>query len=246
MEVNQQRDDEIELDLVEIFQLMISKMGIIILSGICLALVAIVGTKLFVTPQYQSVTKMYVLSKQNNDTLTNSDLQMSTLLTQDYAELIQSRTVTETVIAELGLNMKHENLLAKMEVVTSSNNRIITIKVLDEDPMMARDIANAIRNTAAAHIKNVMDSEAVNVVDEANIPDHKYSPSIMKNGVIAGFLGCCIAVALLLIQFLINDTIKTSEDVERYLGLGVLGTIPVAQNEKKKKKTKKAAKAKRR
>lgn len=244
MEVNQQRDDEIELDLVEIFQLMISKMGIIILSGICLALVAIVGTKLFVTPQYQSVTKMYVLSKQNNDTLTNSDLQMSTLLTQDYAELIQSRTVTETVIAELGLDMKHEDLLNKMEVVTASDNRIITIKVLDEDPMMARDIANAIRNTAAAHIKNVMDSEVVNVVDEANIPDQKYSPSTMKNGVIAGFLGCCIAVAFLLIQYLTNDTIKTSEDVERYLGLGVLGTIPVAQNEKKK--TKKAAKAKRR
>ena len=85
MEQNQLRDDEMEIDLREIFSLLISKIGIIILSGVILALVAIVGTKLFITPQYQSITKMYVLTKQNESALTNSDLQTSTLLTKDYA-----------------------------------------------------------------------------------------------------------------------------------------------------------------
>lgn len=238
METNQQRDDEIEIDLMEILNVLLSKLGLIILSGMVLALVAIVGTKLFITPQYQSVTKMYVLSKQNNDTLTNADLQTSTLLTKDYAELIQSRTVTEAVIAKLGLDMKHEQLLGKMEVVTATDNRIVTIKVLDEDPYVARDIANAVRDTAAEHIKNVMNSEAVNIVDEANVPDGKYSPSVMKNGLIAGVLGCFLAIAVILIQYISNDTIKVSEDVEKYLGLSVLGTIPMDKNEGKKKKKK--------
>lgn len=238
METNQQRDDEIEIDLMEILNVLLSKLGLIILSGMVLALVAIVGTKLFITPQYQSVTKMYVLSKQNNDTLTNADLQTSTLLTKDYAELIQSRTVTEAVIAKLSLDMKHEQLLGKMEVVTATDNRIVTIKVLDEDPYVARDIANAVRDTAAEHIKNVMNSEAVNIVDEANVPDGKYSPSVMKNGLIAGVLGCFLAIAVILIQYISNDTIKVSEDVEKYLGLSVLGTIPMDKNEGKKKKKK--------
>lgn len=238
METNQQRDDEIEIDLMEILNVLLSKLGLIILSGMVLALVAIVGTKLFITPQYQSVTKMYVLSKQNNDTLTNADLQTSTLLTKDYAELIQSRTVTEAVIAKLSLDMKHEQLLDKMEVVTATDNRIVTIKVLDEDPYVARDIANAVRDTAAEHIKNVMNSEAVNIVDEANVPDGKYSPSVMKNGLIAGVLGCFLAIAVILIQYISNDTIKVSEDVEKYLGLSVLGTIPMDKNEGKKKKKK--------
>lgn len=236
MEQNQQRDDEIEIDLREIFSVLISKLGMIILSGMILALLAIVGTKLFITPQYQSVTKMYVLSKQNNDTLTNSDLQTSTLLTRDYAELIQSRTVTEAVIAKLGLDMKHEQMIEKIEVSTTSDTRIVTIKVLDEDPYMARDIANAIRDTAAEHIKNVMNSEAVNIVDEANIPDKKYSPSTMKNGLIAGILGCVLAVAVVIFQHISNDTIKSSEEVERYLNLSVLGTIPLNQDEVKSKK----------
>ena len=229
MEQNQMNNDEIEIDLREIFSVLLSHLGIIILSGLVLGLVAIVGTKVFITPQYQSVTKMYVLAKQNNDTLTSADMQTSTLLTKDYAEMIQSRTVTEAVIAQLGLDMTHEQLVNKISVSNTTDTRIITISVLDKDPYMARDIANAVRDTAAEHIKNVMNSEAVNVVDEANIPAEKYSP-------IGGVLGCMIAVAIILIRFIMNDTIQTAEDVERYLQLSTLGTIPLLQTDKKKKK----------
>lgn len=236
MEQNQQRYDELEIDLWEIIRVLWSRALVIILSGIVLALVAIVGTKLFITPQYQSTTRMYVLAKQNNDTLTNSDLQTSTLLTNDYAELIQSRTVTEAVIAQMNLDLTHEELLAKLEVTVPADTRILTISVTDPDPYMARDLANTIRDTASEHIQQVMDVEAVNVADEANIPEQPLSPNTMRNGLIAGVLGCVIAVAVILVQYLTNDTIKTSEDVERYLQLSTLGMIPLDENEKKNSK----------
>lgn len=121
MEQNQMNNDEIEIDLREIFSVLLSHLGIIILSGLVLGLVAIVGTKVFITPQYQSVTKMYVLAKQNNDTLTSADMQTSTLLTKDYAEMIQSRTVTEAVIAQLGLDMTHEQLVNKISVSNTTD-----------------------------------------------------------------------------------------------------------------------------
>ena len=245
METNQQRDDEIEIDLVEVFRLLVSKLGIIILSGMIFAFLAIIGTKLFITPKYQSITKMYVLAQQNSDTVTNSDLQTSTLLTKDYAELITSRTVAESVIANLRLDLKYDELIDKIEVGTTSDTRIITIKVIDEDPYVARDIANAVRDTAAEHIKSVMNIEAVNVVDAANIPDQKCSPSVSKNGLLAGMLGCFLAVVIILIQYLSNDTIKVSEDVEHYLGLSTLGVIPMEKTDgKKKKKAKKSVRRK--
>ena len=245
METNQQRDDEIEIDLVEVFRLLVSKLGIIILSGMIFAFLAIIGTKLFITPKYQSITKMYVLAQQNSDTVTNSDLQTSTLLTKDYAELITSRTVAESVIANLRLDLKYDELIDKIEVGTTSDTRIITIKVIDEDPYVARDIANAVRDTAAEHIKSVMNIEAVNVVDVANIPDQKCSPSVSKNGLLAGMLGCFLAVVILLIQYLSNDTIKVSEDVEHYLGLSTLGVIPMEKTDgKKMKKAKKSVRRK--
>ena len=224
-------NDEIEIDLREIFSLLISKIWIIILSGITVGLIAIVATMLFITPQYESTTKIYVLSKQDSNTLTNQDMQTSLSLTKDYEELIKSRTVTEGVIAQLNLDLTSEELLQKMSVESQTDTRIISISIRDEDPYTASQIANAVREVAAGHIQ-----KAVNVVDTANIPDEKASPSLARNGVIGGVLGVVIAAAIILLVYLLNDTVKTQEDVEKYLNLSVLGTIPLMDTEKKSKR----------
>lgn len=229
-------NQEIEIDLREIFRLLFSKIWIILLSGITIGLVSIVVTMLFITPQYESTTKMYVLSKQDNSTLTNQDMQTSLSLTKDYVELIKSRTVTEGVIAQLNLDMSTGQLLKKMTVESQTDTRIISINIRDEDPYTASQIANAVREVAAGHIQKVMDIEAVNVVDTANIPDEKASPSLAKNGMIGGILGVVIAIAMIMMVYLLNDTIKTQEDVEKYLNLSVLGMIPLMETEKKSKK----------
>ena len=231
-------NDEIEIDLGEVFHLVISKLGVIILSGILLGVLSIIGTMLFITPKYESTTKIMVLKKQDNNTLTSADMQTSTQLTKDYAELIQSRTVLEGVIAQLNLDMTYKEMLNKVSVETSSDSRIVSISVTDEDPYTASEIANAVRDMAAEHIQSVMDIEAVNVVDTANIPNEKASPSLAKNGVIGGLLGVIIAMAAVIIIYLTNDTIKVEEDVERYLGLSVLGSIPFSEKESRSKKKK--------
>ena len=231
-------NDEIEIDLGEVFHLVISKLGVIILSGILLGVLSIIGTMLFITPKYESTTKIMVLNKQDNNTLTSADMQTSTQLTKDYAELIQSRTVLEGVIAQLNLDMTYKEMLNKVSVETSSDSRIVSISVTDEDPYTASEIANAVRDMAAENIQSVMDIEAVNVVDTANIPNEKASPSLAKNGVIGGLLGVIIAMAAVIIIYLTNDTIKVEEDVERYLGLSVLGSIPFSEKESRSKKKK--------
>ena len=231
-------NDEIEIDLGEVFHLVVSRLGVILLSGILLGVLSIIGTLLFITPKYESTTKIMVLNKQNSDTLTSADMQTSTQLTKDYAELIQSRTVLEGVIAQLNLDMSYKELLDKVSVETSSDSRIVSICVTDEDPYTASEIANAVRDMAAEHIQSVMDIEAVNVVDSANIPNEKASPSLAKNGVIGGILGVIIAMAAVIIIYLTNDTIKVEEDVERYLGLSVLGSIPFSEKECRSKKKK--------
>ena len=239
-------NDEIEIDLKEIFGLLISKLWVIILSGITVGLIFIVVTMLFITPQYKSTTKMYVLNKQTEEKITSSDMQSSLYLTKDYAELIKSRTVTEGVIAQLNLDLKHEQMLEKMSVTSPTDTRVIAITITDEDPYMASQIANAVRDIAASHIRNVMNIEAVNVVENANIPDEKSSPSISKNGIIGGLLGCIICTVIILIVFLTNDTIQSQEDVEKYLGLSILGAIPLSEAQKKSKKYKKNKKGRNR
>ena len=242
---NLQNNDEIEIDVLELFHVLLDKIWVIILAGAVAALAVVAATILFITPQYQSTTKMYVLSKQDSNTLTSQDMQTSLSLTKDYAELIKSRTVTEGVITQLNLDMTHEQLLSKMTVDSATDTRILSISVRDADPYVACEIANAIRDVAANHIKNVMDIDAVNVVETANIPENKISPSIKKNGLVGGVAGVAIAIAIILITYLSNDTIKTQEDVERYLGLSTLGTIPMSEADREIKNKKKHKKQKR-
>ena len=223
METNQQNQDEIEIDLLELLRVLWSKIGYVILAALALGLLMVLVSKVFMKPQYESTTKMYVLSKQDSSsTVTSGDLQASSLLTKDYAQL--------------NLDLTYEEFLNKITVTTQNDTRILSITVKDEDPYVASQMADAIRVAASDHIQNVMNTEAVNVVDEANIPDEPVSPSIKKNGLIGAIAGAFIAIVIIIIVYLTNDTIQTSEDVERYLGVSTLGIIPLAEGQKKSKK----------
>lgn len=227
MEQPEQRNDVTDINIKEIAAVLWEKSWIIVLAGVLLAGLAVLGTKLFVTPEYESVTKMYVLNKQDSTTVNSSDLQASAWLTKDYAEIIRSRTVTESVIERLNLNLDHEELIEKISVDTPADTRIVTISVLDESPYMAMRIADEVRDAAADQIQKVMATEAVNVVDRANLPDEQARPNLARNGILAGIFGILAAAAAVLVMHTANDTIKSREDVERYLNVGTLGIIPL-------------------
>ncbi len=123
-------NDEITIDLTELLMVLWSEIHIILLSGMLMALLAFVGTRLFITPLYTSVTQMYVLTKQdNNANVTYSDLQTGTQLTKDYMVLIKSRPVMEQVISALNLDMEAEELADMISVETETDTRVLNISV---------------------------------------------------------------------------------------------------------------------
>ena len=239
---NKRDNDVIEIDLLEVFYVLIGRMWLILSAGLFCALVCFALSKFVLTPTYESTTKIYILNKNENASITYSDVQLGTQLTKDYAELINSRYVLEEVIQELMLETEYEALLDFVEVTTPSDTRIVAITVTDTDPVQAMNIANCIREVASEHIQNVMDIEAVNVVETANMPTEKSGPSVVKWTLIGGIAGVFVLCAVILVQYLMDDTIKSSEDVEKYLGLSTLALIPIAteggESQKKKKKKK--------
>ena len=246
METSLQNEEEIEIDMGELLRYLAGKAGYIILTALAFAVLALAVTTFCMTPRYTSTTKMYVLNRQTNEGVTSSDLQSSTYLTKDYMEMIRSRTVIEAVIADLNLNSTYEDVLGQIDVSAASDTRVIAISVTDKDPYEARDIANAVRNAAAAHIQSVMNTEAVTVVDEANIPTKKSSPSTIKNVAIAGGVGLFLALVVCVVLYLMNDKVTTAEDVERYLGLSVLASMPLDEEEVRRKKARKKLEKKKR
>lgn len=234
------RDNEvIEIDLFEIINVLLGKIWLILSAGIFAALVCFGVSKFIMIPTYESTTKIYILNKTGSSAVTYSDVQMGTQLTKDYAELINSRYVLEEVIQKLALSDEYDELLGKVSVNTPADTRIVSITVEDTDPVRTMNIANCIREVASNHIQNVMDIEAVNVVETANMPTGKAGPSVLKWTVIGGIIGALIVSVIVLVRYLMDDTIKTTEDVEKYLGLSTLTLIPVTVETKKKKKREK-------
>lgn len=233
-------NDVIEVDLWEIINALLGKVWLILTGGLFAAAVGFAVSAFALTPIYESTTKIYILNKSESATVTYSDVQMGTQLTKDYAELINSRYVLEEVIAKLSLpETEYEDLLDNVSVHTPADTRIVSITVTDTSPQQAMNIANCIREVAGEHIQNVMDIDAVNVVEEANMPTEKAGPSVPKWTLFGGILGILLVCVAILVHYLMDDTIKTSEDVEKYLGLSTLALIPVAVDENNvKQKTK--------
>ncbi len=249
---NQVQSEEIEIDLVELIGLIINKLWIIVICAGLAGAIAFVLSEYVITPQYISTTKMYIINRQSNETLTYSDLQTGTQLTKDYQELVTSRPVLEEVRKELSLTMDNKALKSKITVSVPTDTRIVTITVQDSSPELAQAIADAIRNSASSHISAVMNTEAVNVVEYADLPLDPSSPKIVKNTVIGGAIGAFISMAFIIIIYIMDDTVKNPDDVEHYLKVSVLGSIPYEEENEEsdgpvaeKKKKSKGSKHKR-
>lgn len=243
MEINSvnKTNEEIEIDLKQIFFVVFDKLLLIIVVTILAGCITFMYSKFIVRPVYNSTTQIYVMSKSDDNKTTYTDLQTSNILTKDYQVIILSRPVMENVIADLDLDMSIEELQAMISVEIVTDTRLINIDVESTDPWLARNIADCVKEISKEQIQKIMNIESVNTVEEANLPLNPVSPRVLRNVMIGSIIGFVFVVGFIIIRFLLDDTIKTPEDIEKYLGVSVLSSIPVAESENaiKKKKMRK-------
>ena len=233
------QEEETVIDLGELLLHFWKKAPLIILIVVIFAGAAFAGTNFLITPKYTATTKMYVLTKQNEDSnVTYSDVQLSSQLVNDYMALVTSGPVLEETISKLKLDMSREALEKEISTENTANTRIISIKVTDSDPERAKNIANTVREAVGDQIVKVMNADAVNTVEEAQTPANPSSPNNMKNTALGGIIGLVVILVLFTLNFLRDDTIKTKEDVVKYLGLNVLTLIPLDEDAVRTKKSK--------
>ena len=219
-------NEDIEIDLWDLLNLIKTRLWIIILSGAILALAVGIYSNYMITPIYTSKTQLYILSKSTSIT-SLADIQIGTQLTQDYMVLVKSRPVVNKVIENLYLDLSYEELVDRVSVSNPSSTRILEIKVNYPNAYLAKRIADEFATVATEQIANIMYTEKPTIVDEGNMPTHPSSPNVIKNGVLGGMLGCMIAAGIVILLYMMDDTIKDSDDVEKYLGLSTLGMIPI-------------------
>ncbi len=240
------QNDEIEIDIGHILSILWEKILIIIATGLIVGLAGFLVSKFLITPKYESETKLYVLNRANDSATTLSDVQLSTQLTKDYQILVTSAPVMNQVIKELGLNMKASELASSISVDTPSDTRVLQITVTSDDPQMAKRIADKVAKVSSQKICDIMKIEQVNVIEEGSISDEPAVDTVRRWTLIGLALGIVLSCAIIIVKSMLDDTVKTTEDVEKYFELSTLAVIPISEEmddgvgkSKKNKKNKK-------
>lgn len=233
--MEQRNSEVVEIDVKELYFVLLHKIWVIILIGLLGTLSVGAISNFLIKPTYTSSTSVYVINRQDENKMTYSDIQTGTQLTKDYMILVKSRPVTEQVIKNLNLNMTSEQLYKMIQVNTPQDTRILEITVKNHDPNMAKMLADAIAEVSSERMVSVMEMEKVNVMEQGNLPTDPSSPNVIKNAILGGLLGVILASFILIVVNLMNDSIRTSEDIEKYLGITTLGTIPLEEGSNKKR-----------
>lgn len=235
--------DEMEIDLRELYYVLRKRIVAILLTGMIFAGVAGVYSFFIAEPVYQSTARLYITT-QSTSLTSLADIQMGEVLTSDYVELIQSRTLVEEVILNLGLEYDetYDSIKDRLTVVNPEDTRILNISIHGPDPKENKQLANEFAKVARHKISEVMKTDEPSLWETAVSKGDPIKPEKTKNVALGFIIGALLASLIVVISHLMDDAIKTNEDAERYLGLMVLGTIPYEGAGSKARERKKANK----
>ena len=224
--MNTNDNASIEIDVLYLLRKLWSKKFFIVFVGLLVGTIALLGSVFFIKPKYTSTTRIYVVSRSSDTSLTNQDLQAGSYLVNDYKEVITSSEVLSSVIDQEKLSMSTGELSKEIAVTIPTDTRVISISVTDTDAQRACDIANTVREVAAEKIKAVTKVDDVTTLESATKPSHPSSPNVKKNAAIGALAGVFLAVVGILVAEVLDDRVRRPEDVEEVLGMTLLGVVP--------------------
>lgn len=223
--------DEVEIDLLELFYALKKKIVMIMLTAIAVAGIAAAYSFLLASPVYESTAKLYILS-QSTSLTSFADIQISSSLAKDYEEMIFSRPVVMQVKKNLNLDYSYEQLKTKLTVNNPADTRCLNITCQSNDIEEARNMANEFATVSKRQIAKIMDTDEPTIFEKAVKNSHPVKPRKVRNIAIGFMLGFALACAIVIIRYMMNDSLKSEDDIQRHLDLNTLASIP---NEKTQK-----------
>lgn len=226
IEIRDRHDEEMEIDLLELFGYFLTKIWWIIGAFLLGALLAGLITHFAITPKYTATAKMYMVSSSSQSVVDLTDLNIGQTISSDYVELLKTRPIVEGVIQEQDLPYTYRELLGMISLSIVNNTRIIQIDVTSEDKEEAMRVANALADKGVSELPKLMETPEPHIAEYAIVPVNKSSPSLTKNTMIGALLAMLLMLAIFTVKFLMDDTFKYAEDIEREFGVMPLTVIP--------------------
>lgn len=220
-----------EIDLLKLAKALWVKAWAIILAAVIGGGAAFVYSKFVIAPTYEASTLLYV----NNSSISvggasisisSAELSAAQSLVKTYLVILQTRRTLEEVITEAELPYTYEELSRMITAASVNSTEIFEVKVTSKSPEEAEKIANTIGQILPDKIADIVDGSSVRIVDYAVVPAEKAAPSVAKNTAMGLLLGAILCSAVIIMIFLLDDTLRASDDPTELYDLPLLATIP--------------------
>ena len=223
----QSANEEETIDLLELARLLWAHAVQIVAVAVAAAVVCLLVCMFVLTPKYQASINMIVNTRQDSSsTFTSDNFNTAKNLISTYAVIIKGNTVLNEVIQDLDLDMTYDDLYNMIEVTSVDSTQIMQITVTDTDAARAGTIVETIARIVPDVLVEKVEAGSCKTVSDVEIDPHKVFPQTTKYVVLAGLLGAVVVCAVLVLAHLLHDTVADDEDIQKKLGLPVLGLIP--------------------
>lgn len=223
------------ISLKELFQTLKKRIFLIISIAIVAVMASAIVSFFILTPIYQSSTQILVNQSKDEQSLYNyNEVQTNLQLINTYNVIIKSSAILEKVKNQLELTMTTGELNEKITVGSEQNSQVVTLSVTDPDPVLAAEIANKTAEVFQKEIKEIMNVNNVTILAKAEVLDNQapIKPSPILNIAIALVVGLMAGVGLAFLLEYLDNTVKDEQDIEKLLGLPILGVITTIEDSK--------------
>ncbi|KAA0098800.1 polysaccharide biosynthesis tyrosine autokinase [Mycolicibacterium sp. P1-18] len=208
---------------------------------ILVALVGAVAYTLLTTPLYRSSTRLYVSATGG---VSVAEMYQGNRLSQErvlsYSELLMGQTIAQRTVDKLGLTMSADELRAHVKATAKPDTVLLEVEVVDQSPIQARDIANALSDEFVAMVRELETPEdgsrpdaRVVVEQRATVSNRPVVPQTNVNIAIGLALGIALGIGLAVVRDLLDNTVKDRRSLEDITGAGIVGSIPLDKDRRK-------------
>lgn len=220
-------DDYDAIDLLEVLEVVRQHILIIVLVTVIAAVAGFGFSRFVMVPQYEASALMIVNTRQDTTANVTSDqINSATKLVSTYSIIIKSDTVLQQVISNLGLTLTYDQLRERVTVSAVDDTQVMQITVRSDNPEWARQVCEQITTISPDVILESVEAGSVKLISQAAVTPEPVSPNVMRNTAIAALLGLVASIGIVVLRELLDNKIKSEDDVRKYLDLPVVGVIP--------------------
>jgi capsular polysaccharide biosynthesis protein len=215
------------ISLRELFYTLRKRIWLIISIAIVATLASGIISFYVLTPIYSASTQLLVNQEKTDKAFQYNEIQTNLQLINTYSVIIKSPAILDKVAQQLDTDLTSDQLNSKISVASEKDSQVLNITVQDPDPYMAEDIANTVASVFQNDIVNIMSVDNVSILAKAKTKEDPspIKPKPVLNIAIALVIGLMAGVGLSFLLEYLDNTIKNEMDVEKVLGLPVLGAI---------------------